>query len=136
MVWRLTFPVWLFALAVAVPAGAQAPPRLELPVACEIGVICVVQNYVDQDPGPGARDHACGPLSYDGHGGTDIRVPGRPEMTAGVAVLAAAPGWPAPEAVVKLLEEVAAGDADPGTRLDAKQALTEMKRMRSPDAGD
>lgn len=92
MMRRLAFPAWLFALAAAMPAGAQAPPQLELPVACEIGVACVVQNYVDQDPGPGARDHACGPLSYDGHGGTDIRVPGRPEMTAGVAVLAAAPG--------------------------------------------
>ena len=51
-----------------------------------------MQNYVDQDPGPGARDHTCGPLSYDGHGGTDIRVAGRPEMAAGVAVLATAPG--------------------------------------------
>ena len=74
------------------PAGAQARPQLELPVACEIGPVCVVQNYVDQDPGPGARDHTCGPLSYDGHGGTDIRVAGRPEMAAGVAVLATAPG--------------------------------------------
>lgn len=52
----------------------------------------MVQNYVDQDPGPGAVDHTCGPLTYDGHKGTDIRVAGRPEMAAGVAVLAAAPG--------------------------------------------
>ncbi len=83
---------WLLALTVAPAAGAQTPPQLELPVACEIGAACVVQNYVDQDPGPGARDHTCGPLSYDGHKGTDIRVAGRPEMAAGVAVLAAAPG--------------------------------------------
>jgi len=93
----LALPIWFIALAAvsgmrAPGAAAQTPPRLELPVACEIGAACVVQNYVDQDPGPGARDHACGPLSYDGHQGTDIRVAGRPEMVAGVAVLAAAPG--------------------------------------------
>ncbi len=88
----LAFSIWFAAIVFAQAAGAQAPPQLELPVACEIGAACVVQNYVDQDPGPGARDHACGPLSYDGHQGTDIRVPGWPEMVAGVAVLAAAPG--------------------------------------------
>ncbi len=88
----LAFPIWFAAIIFAQAAGAQTPPRLELPVACEIGAACVVQNYVDQDPGPGARDHACGPLSYDGHQGTDIRLAGRPEMAAGVAVLAAAPG--------------------------------------------
>lgn len=84
--------IWFVAPGFAPAAAAQAPPQLELPVACEIGAACVVQNYVDQDPGPGARDHSCGPLSYDGHKGTDIRLPGRPEMAAGVAVLAAAPG--------------------------------------------
>ena len=83
---------WLCALAFATGAAAHPPPQLELPVACEIGAACVAQNYVDQDPGPGARDHTCGPLSYDGHKGLDIRLPGRPEMAAGVAVLAAAPG--------------------------------------------
>ncbi len=88
----LALPIWFAAMIYVQAAGAQAPPRLELPVACEIGAACVVQNYVDQDPGPGARDHTCGPLSYDGHQGTDIRVPGWPEMVAGVAVLAAAPG--------------------------------------------
>ena len=88
----LAFSIWFAAMICAPAAGAQTPPQLELPVACEIGAACVVQNYVDQDPGPGAQDHTCGPLSYDGHQGTDIRLPGRPEMAAGVAVLAAAPG--------------------------------------------
>jgi hypothetical protein len=88
----LTFSICFAGLMHAQAAAAQALPQLELPVACEIGAACVVQNYVDQDPGPGARDHACGPLSYDGHKGTDFRVAGRPEMAAGVAVLAAAPG--------------------------------------------
>jgi hypothetical protein len=51
-----------------------------------------VQNYVDRDPGPGARDYRCGFLSYDGHKGTDIRVVDRALYRAGVPVLAAAPG--------------------------------------------
>ncbi len=65
---------------------------LEVPVDCEINARCVVQNYVDHAPGPEARDHTCGPLTYDGHKGIDIRVAGPPEMEAGVAVVAAAPG--------------------------------------------
>ena len=73
-------------------AAAAAEFRLELPVDCEMGRDCVVQNYVDQDAGPGARDHSCGPLAYDGHDGTDIRVPSLIEMRAGVPVLAAAAG--------------------------------------------
>ena len=68
----------LTAGAAAAADTADAPilevPILEVPFDCRLGALCVVQNYVDQDPGPGARDHACGPLSYDGHQGTDIRV--------------------------------------------------------------
>jgi hypothetical protein len=63
-----------------------------VPVGCAIGTACFVQNYVDQAPGPEARDHTCGPLTYDKHQGTDFRVPGLREMAAGVPVLAAAPG--------------------------------------------
>jgi hypothetical protein len=99
----LAFSICFAVLVFVQGAAAQTLPPLELPVDCEIGAACVVQNYVDQDPGPGARDHVCGPLSYDGHKGTDIRVPGRPEMAAGVAVLAAAPG------VVQALRD---GEAD------------------------
>lgn len=65
---------------------------LEVPVDCDIGARCVVQNYVDHAPGPETRDHTCGPLTYDRHKGIDIRVAGRPEMEAGVPVVAAAPG--------------------------------------------
>ncbi|MFQ6017025.1 MAG: M23 family metallopeptidase [Kiloniellaceae bacterium] len=71
---------------------AQEPLRFELPVACQIGSLCVVQNYVDHEPGPGAKDHTCGPLTYDKHRGIDIRVPGFPEAREGMAVIAAAPG--------------------------------------------
>lgn len=78
-------------LLFAAPAVA-APPALELPIACEMGKACVVQNYVDEDRGPGAKDYRCGFLVYDGHKGTDIRVADLPAFDRGVAVVAAAPG--------------------------------------------
>jgi len=70
-------------------AGEQ---RFELPVVCEMGTVCTIQNYFDHDPSAGRMDYACGRLSYDGHDGTDIRVPDLPTMRDGVAVVAAAPG--------------------------------------------
>lgn len=79
------------SLSAASPAQA-GPPRLELPLDCEMGKVCVVQNYVDHDPGPGRQDVACGPLTYDGHDGTDIRLPDYVAMEKGVPVLAAAAG--------------------------------------------
>lgn len=72
-------------------AHAEATPRFDLPVDCT-GTTCIVQNYFDHDPGAGWRDYRCGSLSYDGHTGTDIRVPGLVDMRRGVPVLAAAPG--------------------------------------------
>lgn len=66
--------------------------RLDVPVACTLGEDCLVQNYLDHDPGPGRADFACGLLSYDGHDGTDIRTLTLAQMREGVAVLAAAPG--------------------------------------------
>jgi len=73
-------------------ALAQGAPPLAVPVDCEIGRACVVQNYVDHEPGPEARDYRCGLLTYDGHKGTDIRVIDTAMFRRGVAVLAAAPG--------------------------------------------
>ena len=75
------------------PAVAQeSAPRLSLPLDCVPGTTCFVQNYVDRDPGAGARDFRCGRLTYDGHDGTDIRLPHLAAMRRGVAVLAAAAG--------------------------------------------
>jgi len=71
---------------------AAAEFRLSLPVACEIGTVCTIQNYVDRDPGPGARDYTCGRLVYDGHKGTDFRLPDASWLRRNIAVLAAAPG--------------------------------------------
>lgn len=78
-----------FLLALAPPAGAF---ELALPLDCRLGDSCYIQQFPDHDPGPGATDFTCGPLSYDGHDGTDIALPSRAAMAAGVAVLAAAPG--------------------------------------------
>lgn len=65
---------------------------LAFPVDCELGETCYIQQFVDRDPGPRARDFTCGSLSYDGHKGTDFALPTLAAMDAGVDVLAAAPG--------------------------------------------
>jgi len=88
----------LVGLALAAGAGAEpssasgADLVLELPVACDFEDQCSIQKYVDHDPSPARLDYACGRLSLDGDTGTDFRVPNYPAMTAGVAVIAAAPG--------------------------------------------
>jgi hypothetical protein len=76
-------------LALASPAGAF---QLAWPVDCTLGDTCHIQQYYDRDPGSAAVDFTCGPLSYDGHDGTDIALTSRAEMAEGIAVLAAAPG--------------------------------------------
>lgn len=85
---RLTLTTFC-ALAAFPAAGA---PVLEMPVDCEVGDTCYIQNYVDLDPSEGARDFACGALSYDGHKGTDFALPTHTAMQQGVNVLAAAAG--------------------------------------------
>lgn len=75
--------------ALARPAGA---PSLVFPVDCVVGASCEIQNYADLDPGPGVKDFRCGPRTYDGHSGTDIRLPDMAAQAQGVRVLAAAPG--------------------------------------------
>jgi murein DD-endopeptidase MepM/ murein hydrolase activator NlpD len=72
-------------------AGAAAEAIiLELPVDCEVGRTCFIQNYVDADPSSVAKDYAGGTLTYDGHTGTDFRMPSRSQSK--VEVLAAASG--------------------------------------------
>jgi len=70
-------------------AGRAVALELSMPIACDLGRDCFVQNYVDIDPGSTILTADCGQASYDGHKGTDIRV----LNTQVVAdVLAAAPG--------------------------------------------
>lgn len=73
-------------------ARADDAPRFGLPLVCPADVGCRVRNFVDHDSGPGAKDWRCGRLTYDGHKGTDIRVPDGRAMAEGIQVLAAAPG--------------------------------------------
>jgi hypothetical protein len=63
-----------------------------LPIACQVGTTCFIQNYMDGDPSSGVRDYNCGDRTYDGHDGTDFRLPSLAEQRAGVDVIAAATG--------------------------------------------
>lgn len=63
-----------------------------MPIDCEPQRTCFVQQYVDIDPTPGARDFRCGTATYDGHKGTDFRVLSTTAAEQGVRVLAAADG--------------------------------------------
>jgi hypothetical protein len=80
--------LWILPLT-SVPAAAF---ELGLPIACKFGEDCFIQQYVDRDSGPGAKDYACGGQTYDGHKGIDMRVRTIEDVQKGVAVLAAAPG--------------------------------------------
>lgn len=79
-------------LVAAIDAKAEAVISLALPIRCEPGRTCFFQNYVDHDASEKARDYRCGGRSYDGHDGTDIRIPNLEIQRQGVEVLAAAPG--------------------------------------------
>lgn len=93
MIGKGSVRAWAIALLVFPTAGLAAEaPAFVFPVACEIGRSCFIQNYVDSDPTSSARDYRCGTLSYDGHNGTDIRLPTMAAQRAGVDVLAAASG--------------------------------------------
>ena len=80
------------AVAVAIGLSPAAALELAFPVDCTIAVDCAVQHYVDRDPGPEVSDYRCGSQTYDGHDGTDIRIPDLRAMASGVKVFAAADG--------------------------------------------
>jgi len=85
---RCKLAVVLLASAWALQCFAQGSPRLALPLACEIGESCAIQNYVEH----AGRDYRCGFLTYAGHKGTDIRIVDLDAFASGVPVLAAAHG--------------------------------------------
>jgi hypothetical protein len=80
------------ALAMAATAAWPQAPALSVPIACETGKTCLIQNYFDHGRGEGARDYRCGFLTYNGHSGIDIRVTDAAWGRRGVPVLAAAAG--------------------------------------------
>ncbi|MFY0636097.1 MAG: M23 family metallopeptidase [Vannielia sp.] len=86
-------PFAFLALALSSAPALAGPPLLGLPVDCELGRTCYIQQYFDRDPAPGeVQDFSCGALANDGHGGTDFAVATLAEVAAGVTVIAAAPG--------------------------------------------
>lgn len=88
----MRFPSLLsLALLAAAPALAR-DPILNPPIDCDLSGACFIPRYVDVDPSAGASDFRCGPLTGDGHKGTDFAIPSRAAMEAGVPVHPAAPG--------------------------------------------
>lgn len=81
----------ILGLLLAAPVAAEAP-RLALPIDCELGTTCYIEDYVDIDPGQGQRDYTCGLKTREGHRGTDIVLRSFDMLADGVDVLAAAPG--------------------------------------------
>lgn len=81
-------------LAVTLTSAARAAPPtdLALPIDCTPGDTCWILRYTDVDRGPGARDYMCGPLTSDGHKGTDFAIRDLAVMAQGVEVRAAAAG--------------------------------------------
>lgn len=90
MLRRLVAAIPLLLLGGTAPESP--PPRLVLPIACTLGRDCAIQNYPDDDPGPAAQDYQCHGRTYQGHDGTDFRLPSMVAQREGVAVLAAAAG--------------------------------------------
>jgi murein DD-endopeptidase MepM/ murein hydrolase activator NlpD len=82
----------LLSLAAAAPPTPSPGLQLQSPIGCAVGETCQIQQYFDHDPGPGVKDYRCGGETYDGHDGTDIRVPDMAAVRRGVPVLAAAAG--------------------------------------------
>jgi Peptidase family M23 len=71
---------------------AEVAIKLELPVTCTIGDVCLVQKLFDRQAGPGRKDYRCGTLTTEEHKGIDIRVRTLADMKHGVAVVAAMDG--------------------------------------------
>lgn len=65
---------------------------LGLPVDCDMETHCYIQQYMDHDPSKNASDMRCGPLTYDGHSGTDFAIRNPLKIPTGVNVIASAPG--------------------------------------------
>lgn len=73
---------WFYQMVVELSYGGE-PPKIDA---------CFVENYVDHDPSDGWRDFRCGSRTYNGHRGTDFRIPSLVSQREGVELLAAAPG--------------------------------------------
>jgi hypothetical protein len=88
---RIVVSAVLLCAATILPVSGQEF-RPGPPLDCDFNNDCFIQQYVDTDPGPGAADFMCGPLTYDGHKGTDFRLRDRQMMRDGVPVIASESG--------------------------------------------
>jgi murein DD-endopeptidase MepM/ murein hydrolase activator NlpD len=61
-------------LSILLAGCSDPPPRLRLPIACDVGADCWITSRPDTQPGPGFRAHDGGTHTYDGHDGTDLSV--------------------------------------------------------------
>ena len=84
--------LWVLPWCFSVGEALAEEFEISLPVSCQIGIECFVQNYPDASPGVAAADYTCGAETYDGHSGTDIRLLSTGSSAAGTAVLASASG--------------------------------------------
>ncbi|NJO24252.1 MAG: M23 family peptidase, partial [Sphingomonadales bacterium] len=80
----------MMAIGFARHEAAARPDNLLLPLDCAPGRDCWVVRYVDHGPGTEVQDYACGPMTGDGHKGTDFAVRDLAAVTKGVEVFAAA----------------------------------------------
>lgn len=73
------------------PVQAEVP-FLRLPIDCDLGRTCYIEDLMDRDPGPGVADYACGLKARADHGGVDFALLSFEQIDTGIAVLAAADG--------------------------------------------
>lgn len=66
--------------------------KLSMPLDCQYGKDCFIQNYVDMSSDDNYKDYKCSNLSYNTHKGTDFRLIDYVAMENGYNVLAAADG--------------------------------------------
>ena len=113
------------------PLAAQPEPgqtTFDQPVACNLGETCVIQQYFDHDPGPGVADYQCGSQTYEGHDGTDFRIPDHAALARGVPVIAAADGFVVgvrdgePDAVGSAYDAAAVKDKECGNGVVVRHA--------------
>lgn len=89
---RRTYALIILWLAGMLASGSAWAIAFTMPIQCEYGRTCFIQNYVDDDASANASDYHCGSLTYDRHKGTDFRLTDFSAMARGVDVLAAADG--------------------------------------------
>jgi murein DD-endopeptidase MepM/ murein hydrolase activator NlpD len=92
MAHRQQTEILLVLLLIAATARAATAGDLIIPLSCDVGRTCFIQNYVDIDDGPSAKDYMCGTLTYDGHNGIDFRLSSHSGRQKPMHVVAAAEG--------------------------------------------